>query len=114
MALGNHDASQALVVDLLAGVPGPLGFCYLAGTDFAGDRLLKLRMGLREKRRAAARRFVGIGIGTRLLHDELLVSQPPVLCIATLPPVWPARSRSAPRYSKQRATALEKGPRDSC
>ena len=41
------------------GWQGP-GFCYLAGTDFAGDRLSTLRVGLREKRRAAARRFMGI------------------------------------------------------
>ena len=58
MALGTHNASQVLVVGLLAGVAP--GFCYLAGTGFASDRLLKLRIGLRDKRRAAARRFMGI------------------------------------------------------
>jgi hypothetical protein len=45
MALGNDNASKALVV-APAGRGGQApGFCYLAGTDFAGDRPLKLRMG---------------------------------------------------------------------
>jgi len=54
-----QQCKPALVVDLWAGAAGP-GFCYLAGTDFAGDSLSTLRVGLREKRRAAAHRFMTV------------------------------------------------------